>query len=348
MAIKCVIWDLDQTIWEGILLEGDELQLRPRILETIQTLDSWGILHSIASHNDESLALQALESFGLKEFFLVPQINFNPKPEQIASISQALDLRMEDIAFVDDDAFQRAQVAALLPVVTTLTPQGGVALTGLPGLRPDRLTLEGSRRREFYRSRIARSAAEAGFTGSRLEFLKSCKLRLELRIARKDDIHRIDELIQRTNQLNATAQRYDFTEVQDWLENPWIEIRVGELTDRFGDYGLVGVATLQKRPVPWIIRLLLVSCRAMGRGVGEGLLVHALRLAARENQPVLHILYRKTPYNQAMRLLFATHGFRPVQKVASLEMAAGDPIIFQYDLHGDVPDYPAWLEVIES
>ncbi len=308
-------------------------------------LDSWGILHSIASHNDESLALNALESFGLREYFLAPQINFTIKPEQIAAISQALDLRLEDLAYVDDDAFQRAQVAALLPPVTVFTEQEGVELSGRPGLRPERLTAEAGSRREFYRSRIKRSEAEAGFAGSRLEFLESCRLRLILRPARESDIPRIYELIQRTNQLNATAQRYELGEVRAWLAGTGNEAWVGELSDRFGEYGTIGVAMVQTKPAPWLLKLLLVSCRAMGRGVGEGLLAFILHRAREAGQPALRAQYRKTPHNQAMRLLFVTHGFRPAQADG---LAGVEPIVFQREMQGDLPEYPVWLEMVYS
>ncbi len=348
MPIKCVIWDLDNTLWEGVLLEGDEVRLRPGIEETIRTLDSWGILHSIASHNDKTLALKALESFGLRAYFLASQINFTPKPEQITAISQALDLRLEELAYVDDDAFQRAQVSSLLPFVTVFTGQEGVELPARPGLRPERLTTEAGSRKEFYQSRIARSAAETGFAGSRLDFLKSCRLRLVLRPAGQEDVPRIYELIQRTNQLNATAQRYTLGDVQAWLADQGTEVWVGELSDRFGEYGMVGVVVIQKETAPWLVRLLLVSCRAMGRGVGEGLLAFVLRCARQAGQPSLQALYRKTPHNQAMRLLFAAHGFRLVQAISPAAAEASEPVTFQYEMQGELPEYPAWLEVDES
>ena len=155
-------------------------------------------------------------------------------------------------------------------------------------------------------------------------------------------------MIQRTNQLNATAQRYSLEEVQAWLADPHTEVWVGELSDRYGEYGMVGAVVVQKEPASWLVRLLLVSCRAMGRGVGEGLLVFVLRRARGTGQTVLHALYRKTPHNQAMRLLFVTHGFRPASAMPPAAAEASEPVIFQCDLHGELPGYPAWLEVIKS
>ena len=70
--IKCVVWDLDQTIWEGVLLEDRHVTLRPGIVEVIQTLDARGILQSIASKNEHTAAMQTLARFGLAEYFHHP------------------------------------------------------------------------------------------------------------------------------------------------------------------------------------------------------------------------------------------------------------------------------------
>jgi len=77
--IKCVVWDLDNTLWDGILLEDGEVRLCPQAIEVIKTLDARGILHSIASKNDEATALAKLEVFGLSEYFLYPQIHWSSK-----------------------------------------------------------------------------------------------------------------------------------------------------------------------------------------------------------------------------------------------------------------------------
>jgi FkbH-like protein len=112
------------------------------------------------------------------------------------------------------------------------------------------------------------------------------------------------------------------------------------LTDRFGDYGTVGVAVAQTRPGPWLLKVLLVSCRAMGRGVGEGLLTFMLRRARAAGQPALRALYRQTPHNAAMRLLFAAHSFRP------LPPGEPGPVVFERDLSSELPASPVWLEIV--
>jgi FkbH-like protein len=109
------------------------------------------------------------------------------------------------------------------------------------------------------------------------------------------------------------------------------------MSDRFGDYGTVGVLIIYQLQQKWLIEVLLVSCRVMGRGVGEALLCHGIRQAKAQNQQSVHALYRTTDYNRAMHMLFITHGFKRDREQNGL-------ITFVHDL-GIIPDYPAWLEV---
>src|ERR1700756_2328201 len=77
--IKCIVWDLDHTLWDGILLEDGDVSLKPGVVDIIKALDARGILHSIASRNDQATAEQKLRQFGVYEYFLYPQINWDAK-----------------------------------------------------------------------------------------------------------------------------------------------------------------------------------------------------------------------------------------------------------------------------
>ena len=110
-AVKCLVWDLDHTLWDGILLEDSQVVLRPEVPAIIRTLDERGILHSIASRNDPAMAMDKLQQFGLADYFLWPQINWNPKSESIKTISERLSLGLDSFAFVDDQPFEREEVA---------------------------------------------------------------------------------------------------------------------------------------------------------------------------------------------------------------------------------------------
>ena len=105
VRIKCIVWDLDNTLWNGTLLEGDDVRLRDRVRETLLELDSRGILHSIASRNHAGTALARLREFGLEEYFLYPQINWGSKAASIGVIAESLNIGLDAICFIDDDPF---------------------------------------------------------------------------------------------------------------------------------------------------------------------------------------------------------------------------------------------------
>lgn len=108
--IKCVVWDLDNTLWNGILSEGDDVKLRDGVIDIIKALDERGILQSIASKNEFSDAYAKLEEMGIAEYFLYPQINWNPKSESVKNISKNLNLALDTFAFIDDSPFEREEV----------------------------------------------------------------------------------------------------------------------------------------------------------------------------------------------------------------------------------------------
>ncbi len=91
--IKCIIWDLDNTLWDGVLLENDDISLKPGIVEIIRELDTRGILHSIASKNSFDYAIRKLEEFGISEYFLFPEINWDLKSISISNIQKKLKYR---------------------------------------------------------------------------------------------------------------------------------------------------------------------------------------------------------------------------------------------------------------
>ena len=104
--IKCVIWDLDNTIWNGTLLEDQTVILRPNITEIIRTLDERGILQSICNRNSYEQVFEKLREFKLAEYFIYSQVNWSPKSESIAAIAKAINIGTDTLAFIDDQQFE--------------------------------------------------------------------------------------------------------------------------------------------------------------------------------------------------------------------------------------------------
>ena len=132
----------------------------------------------------------------------------------------------------------------------------------------------------MYRGQIVRARLESEFVGTSEEFLASLDMVFTIARAGREDLQRAEELTVRTNQLNSTGRTYSYEELDELRHSPDHLLLVASLTDRFGGYGKIGLALVEKDGDVWQLRMLLMSCRVMSRGVGTILLNHVMRLAA--------------------------------------------------------------------
>lgn len=278
--VKCVAWDLDDTVWSGTLLEDGDVHVRPEIVAAMRTLDARGVLNSIASRNDADLALARLRATGLDELVLHPQIGWGAKSVAIPRIAEQLGIGLDAIAFVDDQPFERAEVSFALPQVLCVDVADIVsAVATRPEFRPRFVTEESRMRRNLYRSEARRREGETEFAGTSEEFLATLGMTMTTRRARAEDLQRAEELTVRTHQLNSTGCTYSHDQLELLRISPDHLLLVASLSDRFGEYGTIGLALVDRGSRPWHLRLLLMSCRVVARGVGTVLLNHILALA---------------------------------------------------------------------
>lgn len=334
--IKCVVWDLDNTLWEGTLLEQEQVYVRPEGVDVIQTLDSRGILHSIASKNDYALAMRQLELSGLRDYFLYPQIHWGAKSSSLPVIAQALNIGIDTLAFVDDEPFERQEVAFSLPEVLCLDAADIATMPDLPVLTPRWITEDSRRRRFLYISEEQRTLYEEQFAGTKEEFLASLGMKLTISRARVGDLERVRELSIRTHQLNTTGYTYSYEELEFFLHSASHRLLIASLTDTFGTYGKVGLALLECQEKLWTIKLLLMSCRVMARGVGTILMNAILRLARRAGV-LLQAEFVPNDHNRLMYVTYKFGGFREVGR-------SGKRLILVNDLKNIQP-FPAYIHV---
>ena len=277
--VKCVVWDLDHTVWDGILLEDDEVVARSEIVDAIRRLDSIGVLHSIASRNDHGAAMHRLEQLGLADYFLAPQISWNPKSQAVREIAAALNIGIDTLAFVDDQPFELEEVRYHAPEVLTVPVERLAWAMAQPAFTPRFVTQDARQRRGLYRANEGRTHAEREFEGTNEEFLATLGLRLAIAPARTGDLERAEELTVRTNQLNSTGRTFDYAELDRLRQSPDHLLLVAGLEDRFGSYGTIGLALVDTSTSTWRLELLLMSCRVVSRGVGTVVLNHVMRRA---------------------------------------------------------------------
>lgn len=314
--IKCVVWDLDNTLWDGVLLEDGDVTLRPDVVEHIRRLDAMGVLHSIASKNDHETASAKLAEFGIDDLFLYPQIGWSAKSESIRRIAKALNLGEDAFAFVDDQEFERAEVAHTVPQVLCVD----AADVGTELMRtefiPRFITDESAQRRAMYRGQAERDELQQEFVGTNDEFLASLNMIFTVAPAQREDLQRAEELTVRTNQLNSTGRTYSYDELDALRDSPDHLLLVASLTDRFGSYGKIGLALVEKGERVWRLRMMLMSCRVMSRGVGMVLLNHIMRQAL-QAKVALRADFVETGRNRMMQITYAFAGFREAERTDS-------------------------------
>ncbi|WP_405187084.1 HAD-IIIC family phosphatase [Streptomyces anulatus] len=333
---KCVVWDLDDTLWRGTLSAGDDVVLEPRVLETIRTLDERGILQSIASKNNHDDAFRKLGELGIAEYFLYPQINWNSKSSSITELQTKLNIGLDTFVFVDDQEFERDEVAFVHPDVETVDAADLLLLLSLPRLSPAHVTEDARRRRLMYQQDEQRDRSELAFQGPRDEFLGSLAMVLTISRAGGDDLLRLEELTHRTSQLNSTGIHYSYDELEKLIPDPDHDLWVCELSDRYGSYGKIGMALVEKSGDRWTIALLLMSCRTVSKGVGTVLLQFLVKEAA-ARRVRLFARFRRTDRNRQMLLTYRLANFHVVSK-------DGADHLFENDL-AIVRDYPDHVKV---
>jgi methoxymalonate biosynthesis protein len=340
-VIKCVVWDIDNTLLAGVFLEsGEQLPADPHLLGVLRELAGRGILHALASRNPPAAADYVRQVTGID--FAAVECGWGSKADSISRISADLGLALDAVAFVDDDMVERAEVAAALPDVLVLAPEDAAEAPGWPQFSPPVITAEARRRGQMYAERRRRQAAAAGFGGSRDDFLRQAGTRVTIAPALAADLHRLHELSLRTQQLNSAGEPLSESELARMLESPQYRVVAVTLADDFGDDGLVGAAIVtgigsRQATVPQV----MMSCRALGRGVLDALLAWLCRSAAASGAAELQVPCLITERNVPMRLALAAAGLRAVPGC----VAADGRAIFARPLTGELPPLADWVAV---
>nr|WLE93529.1 Methoxymalonyl-ACP biosynthesis / Haloacid dehalogenase-like hydrolase [Streptomyces sp.] len=306
--VKCLVWDLDNTLWQGTLLEDGEVRLSDEIRKTIVELDARGILQAVSSKNDHDPAWQRLEELGVAEYFVLARIGWGPKSASVRAIAEELNFAQKTIAFIDDQPAERAEVEFHLPEVRCYDASEAGGLLGLPEFTPRSRTVDSGKRRSMYQAGFRREAERAEFAGPDEEFLRSLELEMRIFPATEEQLSRVEELTLRTSQMNATGVHYSDETLRGLLADPAHEVLVTTMDDRFGTHGAVGVVLVEKFARVWHLKLLATSCRVVSLGAGAAILNWLADQAARVGAHVVAD-FRRTERNRMMEIAYRFAGF---------------------------------------
>lgn len=326
-AIKCVVLDLDDTLWGGVIgddgLDGirlgdvdDGAAFRAFQL-SLRELWRRGVLLAVCSKNDEAVARRPFREHPqmiLREEHLAAFVaNWNDKAQNIRSISDRLQIGLDSMVFLDDNPFERNLVRQLLPevIVPELPEDPALYVRALAELNlfeaASRSELD-ARRGALYQEQERREEERAHFE-SLEAYLASLETTVRWSPFTARDLPRIAQLVQRSNQFNLTTRRYSEAECAAMIDDPDVLPFTLSVSDRFGDFGLVAVVILRRRPAALELDTFLMSCRVLQRGVEGYAMNRVFALAARAGAERVMARYLPTPRNGLVRDLLPRLGF---------------------------------------
>lgn len=307
---KLIALDCDNTLWQGICGEDgpENVVLDPArraLHEFMRIQRDDGALLALASKNNEE---DVLETFRLHpemplqlRHFVTWRLNWDTKAANLSSISEQLGLALDSFVFIDDNPKECAELQDSLPDVLTLALPVDIGssshyLHHVWAFDHPSVTEEDRKRNAFY-AQAAEFGNEARRARSFADFLESLDLRVRIARARPDDVARVAQLTQRTNQFNTTTIRRSDSEVASLLRDG-ADVMTVDVSDRFGDYGLVGVLILRSTPEAVEVDTMLLSCRALGRGVEHRMIALVAREAVAGGAAIIRIPFVRTSRNQ--------------------------------------------------
>ncbi len=306
---KVIVLDCDQTLWSGVCGEDGPRGIcldapRKALQAFMRAQHAAGRLLAVCSKNTEEdvreVFAQRLDMPLRHEHFAAWRVNWLPKSENIKSIAQELNLGLDSFIFVDDNPVECAEVEANCPGVLTLQLPEDPA--DIPQFLKHswafdvlKVTAEDARRGEMYRESRQREELRSQ-AGSLADFIAGLNLKIQIAAMSSDELSRVAQLTQRTNQFNLTTIRRTEAEIQQLAGGA--TVLTVTVSDRFGDYGLVGVAICEPRGNTLDVETFLLSCRVLGRGVEHAILAHLGNIAVQKNLPWVNVHFHPSAKNK--------------------------------------------------
>ena len=327
---KCLVLDLDNTLWGGVLGEegpdgirigeGDPVaEAFSAFQRAIKGVQGRGLLLAACSKNNRADVEEAFQRrpempIGLADF-AATRIDWQPKHENIRAIAAELSIGTDSLVFVDDNPAECELVRQMLPEVEVIhLPRDPAAYAGLllerPSLERLMLSAEDLRKTEQYQEQAARAAVRATAGDDMQGYLESLGTEVTIWPATRAEATRVHQLFAKTNQFNLTTKRYKPADIEGFLASPDWQLEVVRATDRFGDLGIIAAVLLERRAEALVVDSLVMSCRAMGRGI-ETAIANRLKAIARAERPNGRLIgmFRPTAKNKPAADFFVRQGF---------------------------------------
>jgi FkbH-like protein len=327
---KCIVLDLDNTLWGGIVgedgFEGIELSPKPpgiafvEFQRLLMALYQRGIILAINSRNNEDEALRVIREHPhmvLRENnFASIRINWNDKISNIRDIAEELNIGLDSIVYFDDDPINRELMSKAVPEVMTVNLPRDASLyaptlMNLNDFNTLSITDEDKERGKMYLEE--RKRIQLRNSASNLEeFLLQLGIKIKIKKADEFTIPRIAQLVLKTNQFNLTTNRYQEEDIRRFAQDKYMLVGCAQTQDKFGDNGITGAFIVRKNSnyQEWTIDTFLLSCRIMGRGIEDAIMEYILKEAKAEGIIKIRGQYVPTKKNKPCEQFLPNFGFK--------------------------------------
>jgi FkbH-like protein len=313
---RLLLLDLDHTLWGGVLGEDgpDGLQLGGHdpigeayrdFQQELKRLKNRGVLLGIVSKNDEARALATIrdhpEMVLRAEDFVGWRIDWKDKAQNVEELVGDLKLRLGSVVVIDDSKFERARVREALPdVAVPEWPEDPLkfssTLRRLGLFETASLTDEDQKRSQMYVAEQTRRTLKTQ-ANSLAAWLAMLDMEVRIESLENGNLERATQLLNKTNQMNLSTRRMMAEAYREWEQGPDHEVLVFRLRDRFGDYGLCGLASIEKQGQVARLQDFLLSCRVIGRGAETAMLATMASRAFGDGCSELRVEFIPSPHN---------------------------------------------------
>lgn len=329
-VIKCIVLDLDNTLWGGIIGE-DEMEgialghdypgnCYMDFQRELLKLYHRGIILAINSKNNESDAFEAIDDHPYmilrRKHFAACQINWGDKAHNLRALAEEINIGMDSMIMIDDNPGECDLIRQLCPECTVVQfPEKPYLVRDLirklPGIENIRLTDEDKKKGEIYqaqgeRKKLEKSSSDLG------DFFRALEMKAEIKAADKFSIPRISQLTQKTNQFNMTTRRYNEIDIMEFITSSASYVFSVSSQDRFGDNGIIGVFILKFDGDICLIDSFLLSCRVIGRTIEQSIAAFISEFAREKGATTLVGEFIPTAKNQPAKDAYKNLNFNDV------------------------------------
>lgn len=360
-AAKCLVLDLDNTLWGGVVGDDGVGALRLggafpgsahlELQELARDLMRQGVMLAVASKNDDAIAREAVathpEMLLDASSFVGFKADWNPKPDNVRALAAELNIGLDAMVFVDDNPVERGLMREMLPQVATLElPRDPASYASLlaGGGYFNLLTVtdEDRERTRMYQARAQRAQLETS-TVSLEDYLDALGSQLTVEPANPLNTARIVQLFGKTNQFNLTGLRYSEDEIAQRRAAGTGAFFGARLTDRFGDNGLIAALALsEEEDGAWAIENMVLSCRVFSRNVEQAVVTLVLRAAQAAGAGAVTGGYLATAKNGRFADFYSGLGFSSVPP----SPAAAGQAAYRHDLTA-IAEPPCWIGITQ-